>query len=93
MNKLRQALVDLMAGQKFDGGGHIIEIAKPSHSAILKAKALLDSSHLEAQNLKTRELIYAIESLPIWTQSMRTSFEGQKVIKNIQELNLILEEK
>jgi hypothetical protein len=42
VKKLTGALSAMMVGQEFDGGGHITKRVPPPHSAVIKAKMLLD---------------------------------------------------
>lgn len=39
---LISVLKSMMVGQEFDRGGHIIKRVPPTHSAVLKSKAILD---------------------------------------------------
>jgi hypothetical protein len=38
---MEQAVIDLMKGQMFDEGNHLISRIAPSHSAVVKARMLL----------------------------------------------------
>lgn len=37
-------ILDLMAGQEFDGGGHITNRVPPDHSAVVKAKIWIETN-------------------------------------------------
>lgn len=39
--ELKAALEEIMEGQRFDYGNHLIERARPSHAAVIKSRMLL----------------------------------------------------
>jgi hypothetical protein len=41
LQQFKTALNDMMVGQEFDGGGHVIKRIAPPHSAVIKSKMLL----------------------------------------------------
>ena len=55
VNELTDALSAMMVGQEFDGGGHITKRVPPPHSAVIKAKMLLERCGAAQPNADLRQ--------------------------------------